>query len=273
VSSAAPAPVGRDYHLHTRWSDGHGDLDDYVRRALELGFVEIGVSDHLVPAALDDAGYGIGADRLGEYVERARAAAARAEAHGLRVLVGVEVDYAPEHELEMAALLERHAFDYAICSVHFAGGQVVDMPAGRDGETQAQTDALFGAFYGLVARSAAWAAGCCDVIGHVDLPKKFGQRPAADVTAAEDAALAAIAAAGLALEINTAGWRTPAGEAYPSPALLRRARAAGVPLTIGSDAHAPGELGDRFDDAVALARDAGYTALVRLSDHEPVPLP
>ena len=267
------APVPRDYHLHTRFSDGRDSFDDYVRRALELGFEEIGFSDHLVPAALDEAGYGIAADRLGDYVAEARAAAERAAAHGLRVLVGVEVDYAPEAEAEMAALLARHPVDYAICSVHFAGETVVDMPAGRTGEDQPATDALFDQVYGLIARSAAWAAGRCDVVGHFDLPKKFGQRPAADMTAAENAALAAIAEAGLALEINTAGWRKPVGEAYPSLDILRRARAAGIALTFGSDAHAPVELGHRFGDAVTLAREAGYTALVRLSDHTSIPLP
>ena len=262
-----------DYHMHTHYSDGRDDFDDYVRRALALGLAEIGFSDHLVPEALDFPGYGIGAARLDEYFVRARDAAARAREHGLRVLVGVEVDYMPDAEDELAAVLARYDPDYAICSVHFAGDLAFDVARFREGEPADATERLFRRVYGLVAQAAAWAHGRCDVFGHLDLAKKFGQRPVADMTGAEDHALAAIAGAGLALEINTSGWRKPAGEAYPAPRILSRARAAGIPLTLGSDAHTPGDLAHRFDDAVALAGEAGYTGLVRLSDHTSVPLP
>ena len=63
------------------------------------------------------------------------------------------------------------------------------------------------------------------------------------MTAAASAALRAVAAAGIALELNTAGLRKPVGEAYPAPGLLAEARALGIPLTFGSDAHRPQEVG------------------------------
>ena len=31
-----------DYHVHTRFSDGHDDLEACMRRALELGLPELG---------------------------------------------------------------------------------------------------------------------------------------------------------------------------------------------------------------------------------------
>ena len=40
--------------------------------------------------------------------------------------------------------------------------------------------------------------------------------------------------------------------------LLERARAAGVPITLASDAHTPERAGANFDDLVAWARKAGY---------------
>jgi histidinol-phosphatase (PHP family) len=36
------------------------------------------------------------------------------------------------------------------------------------------------------------------------------------------------------------------------------ANAAGIPIVISSDAHAPGEVGAGFAEAIALARAAGY---------------
>ena len=87
------------------------------------------------------------------------------------------------------------------------------------------------------------------------MPKKFGHK-APDSEAAL-AALDVIAANGLALDFNTAGWRKPVNEAYPSPELTREAAARGVPFVLGSDAHAPGEVGWRFGEARALLNQAG----------------
>ena len=66
------------------------------------------------------------------------------------------------------------------------------------------------------------------------------------------------------MEINTAGLHKPVREAYPSPEILRRLREAGVPITFGSDAHRPEEVGRDFAHAAALARAAGYDAFAAL---------
>jgi hypothetical protein len=52
---------------------------------------------------------------------------------------------------------------------------------------------------------------------------------------------------------------------YPSPDLLRRLRMAGVPITFGSDAHRPEEVGRDFAQAIVLAQDAGYDAFATLA--------
>ena len=102
-----------------------------------------------------------------------------------------------------------------------------------------------------------------DFVGHLDLPKKFGFRPTADLSVEEDRALDAIAAAGMAIEINTNGWNLPATEAYPALNLLRKTHNRSIPLLINSDAHHPDRLVEHFDRARELARQAGYEELVR----------
>ncbi len=112
------------------------------------------------------------------------------------------------------------------------------------------------------------------MVGHLDHAKKFG--PPADsgaVAAAATAALRAVAAAGMCLEINTGGLRKPIGETFPGPGLLAEARALGIPLVLGSDAHKPVDVGHGFDHAADLARAAGYQTLVRLSTDAEEPLP
>jgi histidinol-phosphatase (PHP family) len=74
-------------------------------------------------------------------------------------------------------------------------------------------------------------------------------------------ALAALAASGVGLELNTRGtYRPGAAKVSPGPALLALAVRAGVPfVTLGSDAHQPEDVGRGLEEAVALARAAGVS--------------
>ena len=65
--------------------------------------------------------------------------------------------------------------------------------------------------------------------------------------------------------MNTAGLRKACKEIYPSPKLLQKAREIGVAITFGSDAHAPGEVGMDFGDAVKLAKKVGYRECCRFT--------
>ena len=67
------------------------------------------------------------------------------------------------------------------------------------------------------------------------------------------------------MELNTAGLRKDCREIYPSPQIVRSAAEIGVPITFASDAHAIGEVGMNFTEAIALARSAGYTHCCRFT--------
>ena len=61
---------------------------------------------------------------------------------------------------------------------------------------------------------------------------------------------------------------------HPLPQIVRLAAQAGVPITFASDAHAPGEVGANFAEALALARASGYTQTLRFTQRhrEVIPL-
>jgi histidinol-phosphatase (PHP family) len=80
-----------------------------------------------------------------------------------------------------------------------------------------------------------------------------------DCTPLYEKFLDAAAKAGCAIELNTAGLRKDCKEIYPCRDLLEIAFRKNVPITFGSDAHAPAEVGMDFAAAVALARSVGYT--------------
>jgi histidinol-phosphatase (PHP family) len=58
-------------------------------------------------------------------------------------------------------------------------------------------------------------------------------------------------------------------EIYPSKAFLKECFEEGVPITFGSDAHMPADVGRDFDRALELVKSVGYETIVRFSDRKP----
>jgi len=238
---------------------GHavGEIDEYVERAIELGLRGVGFSFHL-PIAIPVT-YKVNVTReeldyLATEIARLRAA------YGPRIpiLFGGEADYLPGNEREIAALAAAYPFDYLIGSVHFIGDWAFDHPAETAGFERWDRRTLYETYFGLVREAVR--TRLFDVVGHVDLIKKFGHRLGGDWSDIAASLCAEMRRHDVCLEINTAGFDKPVREQYASEQIVRAAFAAGVPITFGSDAHGPIEVGRYFGRAVALARGAGYAS-------------
>ncbi len=179
----------------------------------------------------------------------------QAKADGLPVRLGMELDWIPGRAAELRRLLAPYAWDCVLGSVHWLGSFLIDDEAGLP-EWQRRDIAAVWQEYGQLVEELA-GAGLVDVLAHPDVVKVFGFRPP-DERPLHRQLVRAAAANGLALEINTNGLRKPVAELYPHPDVLAAARAAGVPVTLASDAHIPERLGAWFDEAIAAARAAGY---------------
>lgn len=254
-----------DYHLHTaRCGHAEGGLGDYVSRAKELGLAEIGFSDHFPLLHLRDPSLSMGLEELPEYVREIGELAERTA--GLTVRTGIEVDYVDGYVERLAELLRPYPFDYVLGSVHYLDGWGFDDPRYVDGYRGRDILALWELYFQVLGDAAA--CGLFDVLAHPDLIKKFGFRPQGDVRRMYESCLDRVAESGLVLEVSTAGLRKPVGEIYPGEEFLRLCREREIPITLGSDAHAPGEVGWRFESAVALLRRAGYREIVRFEKRE-----
>lgn len=249
------------YHNHTNWSDGAPTLAAQIQAARQFGLDELGISDHytLYPGG-EEVEWSMPLDLLGDYVLQLRVAAT--ETNDLVLRIGVEADFFPETVEALRERLEPYPWDYVIGSVHYVDGFPIDEKAQLwDALSQDERNDLWRRYWVRIRQMAE--SRVYDFAAHLDLPKKFGHRPTVDLTREADEALDAIAGAGMAIEINTAGWSLPAAEAYPSLDLLIRARKREIPLLINADAHFPEFLTRNFDRARELAREAGYTSLVR----------
>lgn len=255
------------YHNHTTWSDGGPTVAAQIQAARRAGLDELGISDHYVLLPNYEASeqgkpveWSMSLELLGDYVLELRAAAL--ETRGLTVRLGIEADYFPATVAELRRRLEPYPFDFVIGSVHFADGFPLDEDAKLwDALSERERNEKWRRYWSLIREMAE--SRVFDFAAHLDLPKRFGHRPTVDLSQEEDAALDALAASDMAVEINTSGWIYPAREAYPSPALLRKLRDRGIPILINADAHFPEFLTRDFDRGRDLARAAGYTEVVR----------
>ncbi len=265
-----------DCHVHTaRCGHGEGSAAEYVAAARSADIDILTFTEHLpLPDALDPSReYSMPERELEFYLDEV-ASLSRAEGSlpdGITVLAGIEADWLPAHREHVKRLLSAHRFDVVLGSVHFLDGWAFDDPALLAQWDRADVDATWERYFDLLVHAAR--SGSFDVMAHPDLVKKFGHRPGFDTRDLFDATAIALAAAGVAIEVSTAGLRKPVGEMYPSADFLQACAQAGVPTTLGSDAHRPSEVGFAFDAARDALQTAGYDHLVYFVDRQPKEYP
>jgi histidinol-phosphatase (PHP family) len=265
-------PLPPDYHMHTPLCrHASGEPVEYAHRAVELGLTEIGFSDHS-PMPQDDFDDWRMLDRqLDEYVAKVRLA--QETFPQLTIRLALEADYLPGHEKWIRQLAKRHPWDYLIGSVHYVSDSWdIDNPAKLSEWKKRDAFEVWQVYFERLTLAAE--SRLFDIIGHADLPKKFGIRPARSCRPLFKQFVISAAEAGCAIELNTAGLRKDCREIYPCAELLDLAFRKNVPITFGSDAHAPGEVGMNFDEAVELARSVGYRETCRFGrrQHEFIPI-
>jgi len=259
-----------DYHVHLRPDDVDAPVERYYSAANaeryrtvaeDRGIGELGVSEHVYrfAAALDVWRHpfwrGYARDDIDAYCSFVR------EETDLRL--GIEADFVAGAEDRMASLLEARDWDYVVGSVHFVRDGAVDTSGDWDvWEGGRDPEAVWRRYFETLGEAAG--SGLFDVLAHPDLVKVWGAerpRPEGDLRRFYELAMEGIAESRIAIEVSTAGLRKPAGEIYPAPELLRWCVEAGCPVALSSDAHAPDQLGYRYETAIELLEGLGVREL------------
>ena len=247
-----------DYHIHTNLC-GHaiGEPAEYVRAAAELGLREIGFSDHMPLLRIKDDRLSMEPHQLPHYVSLVEGA--RGVADDVTVRLGIEMDYFPGQMDEIWDAAAGIDFDYVYGAVHYIDGWGFDDSRRLSSYQGRDPDETYERYFGLFCEAAR--EGGFDIMAHPDLVKKHGIICEAPLDDMYETAAAALREAGVAIEVNTAGLRVRAAEAYPSLPFLKACSRHGVPVTLGSDAHAPHQVGVDFDVALGLLARAGITEI------------
>ena len=226
----------------------------YVEEAIGLGLKEIGFADHLPLLHSIDQTLTMSWDDLPFYL--ADVVALQREYAEIKIKLGIEADFIPRYQEQLAKILADYEFDYVLGSVHFVDGWGIDDRRYIDNFADYDIDDIYQRYFSLLRQAAA--SGLFDVLAHPDLIKKYNFRPKGDLTETYQETAAAIAAAGIAIEVSSGGLRKPVKEIYPAQDFLNICGAANIPVTTGSDAHHPDEVGRDFDLLSESLEQAGY---------------
>jgi len=256
-----------DYHVHTRASpDAEGSMEEYARKAKQKKIEEVGFSDHI---------FLWHADGWSDFLVRARPVYVQdflrfKEKTEIPVKLGAEVDFFQDKIEKTAAFIRKYPFDYVIGSVHVIGNWAIDEPSTKDEYSRRDPFRTYEEYFRLVREMCS--CGLFDVLGHPDLIKIFGTKPKEDLTAIYEDTAETIASSQMCAEINAKGLNRPCREIYPSEQFLKVLYDHDVPITFGSDAHEPNDLGKNLEEAVRLAKKVGYAEACRFSDSEKEPV-
>lgn len=209
-----------DLHMHTHWSDGRTSVEEMAEAAASLGYEYIAITDHSQSSAATRSLSVADVDAQAEVIETARRRFPK-----LRILHGCEVDILPDGSLDFEDRVLRR-FDIVLASLHDRAGQ---------SPTELLHRYLSAMTHPLVS-----------IITH-PTNRQFPRRPGYDLDYAK--LFEAAVRTRTALEIDGAP-----GHLDLTAVLARRAAAAGVMLTLDSDAHAPEHLDRHLRLGLFLAR-------------------
>lgn len=245
-----------DYHTHNSLcKHANGVMEAYVRHAVSIGLKEIGLSDHTPMPDNWDLSVRMTEEQF--WNEYAPTVKTLREKYQDRIMVkfGLEGDFMPGTEQWVKEFNAKSDFDYVIGSVHYLDDWGFDNPQFVANYDARDVNEIYDQYYDRIKRSAE--SGLFDIIGHCDLVKKFGHRPTKAMEEILRETFKVVKQSGMAVEINTSGLRKPVKEIYPSETILNILSEYDIPLTLGSDAHTPTDVGRDFHLAKQLVERYG----------------
>ncbi len=245
-------------HSHTCYTNhGEGSVEQLVAAAEAAGISTLAITEHYpMTDAFDPQHYlAMPADKLNDYL--ADIEASRTAHPAVEVITGTELDWLGADEDRTMKPEDLEPFSLVLGSVHFVDRWAFDDPAVRDRWEEVGPDEIWRRYFEIWC-DAVTSDGPFQVMSHPDLAKKFGYYPSFDPQPLYDRAAEACASSGRMVEVNTSGGYYACKEMFPAPALLKAFCHAGIPCTVGTDAHKPEHVARDIDKAYRLMYDVGY---------------
>ncbi|MFX1516349.1 MAG: histidinol-phosphatase HisJ [Promethearchaeota archaeon] len=266
-----------DYHTHTYLCNhAIGTIEDYIKSAIELGLAEIGISDHFPMELLPEHFhiYAMTIDDFPNYIDEIKQMKSKYYDQ-INVKLSAEVDFFPEAFNGYKKLLSPYLddFDYIIGSIHAIPWKNHDAIPVDELEAvplikELGVDRFYLKYYDNLLKMVQ--TGYYDIIGHLDIPKKYGLLPqdAENIWQKILQLFDEIERTEIAVEINTSGLKRKAKQVYPSESIIKELIQRKIPFVLGSDAHSPQAVGYQFKEIISKAKKWGLSELCQYTQRE-----
>ncbi len=256
------------YHNHTTFSDGADAPEAFLTHAKAAQLQVLGFSDHYykeTPSATEAPEWALQLDAVERYFTTIEAL--KAQSTEIEIRTGLEFDWLEGSADWLAPLASDARLDYTIGSVHFVGNDSIDLTRTFwEKLSKDEVNAVIRRYWQTLRDMAN--SRLFDIAGHIDLYKKFGFYPTADMNDVITEALDAIRDADMAIELNTAGWRKDCKACYPTDDLLAACLQREIPIVVSSDAHQAHLVAADFNRAYDILYRVGYTHLAHFNHRE-----
>jgi len=272
--------IRANHHTHSIFSDGNSYPEEYIKRALELGFSMLGFSEHS-PLPFENT-FSFKIEKKEEYINLINSLRSKYLGQ-IELAIAMEFDYIPGMSEDFELIQKDFHLDYSIGSVHLVGKGDKENLWFIDGPLAEIYDAGLSAFFGGDIRKAVTAyyrqvnvmleTQGIEILGHMDKIKmhnrdRFFTEDEEWYKALVSETLDLIRQKGVIVEINTRGiYKKRSDTTYPGPVILKQISKMGIPVMINSDAHQPQELDGEFKTAWSIAREAGIKEVVSFENH------
>jgi histidinol-phosphatase (PHP family) len=262
--------IRANFHTHSNYCDGSGDLEDYVKHAIQKGFQAIGFSSHAPTPFVNQ--WAIKNELLvSDYLRSIDLLKIKYRGQ-IEVYKGLEIDYLRSPK---KPIFVNYSLDYRIGSVHYISDPSAKKYYAIDGSKDEFEILLKREFHGNVFKLVEEYYTSIikmvksyqpEIIGHLDLIVKNNKSN--EYFCEQDQwyvnlivkVFDAIKESNSMVELNTGCLkRYNLPRFFPSEQILFECRRNNIPVIVNSDAHCVEDLDAQFDEAFSLLKDIGYS--------------
>ncbi|WNC13491.1 PHP domain-containing protein [Brevibacillus brevis] len=263
-------------------------LDLYLRQAKKAGLQEVCIAEHLyrfsegkpyyekhLHLGGDQAGRAqrrwleqVAVDSLSDYVAFLREERPRWEEAGVALRIGLELDYFPGGEADLACFIEQGPWDVCIGAVKFPKGLGLIVADSRERLKRMERSVLYSHYFDWLEQAVQ--SGLFDLLAYDDGLQSFGfMRDETALLPYYQRIARALRRRDVAAELPTSLLAsTPQRGGSPSGRWLEILAHHEVPVTVASRACYPEQVGQHWAEACATLKRAGYCGVVLFADRK-----
>ena len=254
--------ISADFHLHTNFStDSKTPMEEMITSGIKKGLKTMCFTEHMdydYPIPSDDPTFDFLVD-MDAYLSKTKELA---EKHSgkCEILLGIELGIQPHLYEKLEKLTTSYPFDFVIGSTHLIDGVDPYFPEFYEGRSE---KAAYERYFEYCVENIQTFPKL-DSFAHLDYIVRYGPNQNKYYSYKEyadyiDEILKLLIHNGIALEVNTGSFKYGMNVTNPCLDIIKVYRQMGGELiTVGSDAHVPDFVANKFDLVASLLMEAGF---------------